>query len=106
MTSQTSGDLSDPQGPNSWFIQELYQQYLDNPRSVPQEWQDIFAQGPPGTVAANPPAEGRTVRLDEVDDVDRADRQPTRLVASQSPGFGVGEGDATGGATEHGLGDR
>ncbi|MDH4278436.1 MAG: multifunctional oxoglutarate decarboxylase/oxoglutarate dehydrogenase thiamine pyrophosphate-binding subunit/dihydrolipoyllysine-residue succinyltransferase subunit, partial [Acidimicrobiia bacterium] len=67
MTSQTSGDLSDPQGPNSWFIQELYQEYLDNPRSVPVEWQEIFAQGPPGTVAPSPPAEGRTVRLDEVE---------------------------------------
>ncbi|MDH3302281.1 MAG: 2-oxo acid dehydrogenase subunit E2, partial [Acidimicrobiia bacterium] len=66
MTSQTSGDPSDPQGPNSWFIQELYQEYLDNPRSVPVEWQEIFAQGPPGTVAPNPPAEGRTVRLEDV----------------------------------------
>ncbi len=67
MTSQTSGDLSDPHGPNSWFIQELYQQFLDNPRSVPEEWQEIFHHGPPGTVAPNPPAEGRTVRLDEFD---------------------------------------
>ncbi len=67
MTSQSTGDLSDSQGPNSWFVQELYQQYLDNPRSVPAEWQDIFAQGPPGTVAPSAPAEGRTVRLDEVE---------------------------------------
>ena len=70
MSSQSHGDISDTnanstgQGPNSWFIDELYQQYLDNPRSVPDQWQDIFAQGPPGTIDATTPTEGRTVRLD------------------------------------------
>ena len=68
MTSHLPGDVSDPagQGPNSWFIDELYQQFLENPRSVPEEWREIFAQGPPGTVATQPPAEGRTVRLDDL----------------------------------------
>ncbi|MDH3293625.1 MAG: multifunctional oxoglutarate decarboxylase/oxoglutarate dehydrogenase thiamine pyrophosphate-binding subunit/dihydrolipoyllysine-residue succinyltransferase subunit [Acidimicrobiia bacterium] len=68
MTSPSHGDTSNTtgQGPNSWFIDELYQQYLDNPRSVPEPWQDIFAQGPPGTVDATTPAEGRTVRLDSL----------------------------------------
>ena len=85
MTSQTSGDPSDPQGPNSWFIQELYQEYLDNPRSVPVEWQEIFAQGPPGTVAPNPPAEGRTVRLEDVASAPAAASAPAQPATAPTP---------------------
>ncbi len=68
MTSQPHSQPPNTSGhdPNSWFIDELYQQYLENPRSVPEQWQEIFAQGPPGTVDATTPAEGRTVHLDSI----------------------------------------
>ncbi len=51
-------------GPNSWFVDELYNQYLDNPKSVPDQWQKIFADGKPvGSVATTEP-EGETVWFD------------------------------------------
>ncbi len=76
MNSSSNGDASDPAssgpettegstaGPNSWLVEELYHQYLDNPRSVPEQWQKIFADGPPkGPVSTTVP-EGRTVYID------------------------------------------
>ncbi len=33
----------DPSGPNAWLVDELREQYRENPRSVPQEWRDTFA---------------------------------------------------------------
>ncbi len=76
MNSPANGDASDSAssgsgttdgstaGPNSWLVEELYQQYLDNPRSVPEQWQTIFADGPPrGSVSTTEP-EGRTVYID------------------------------------------
>ncbi len=34
-----------PIGPNDWLIEELRQQYRENPRSVPEEWRTLFANG-------------------------------------------------------------
>ncbi len=42
--------------PNSWMVDEMYRQYLENPRSVPEEWQQVFAQGPPNQTAAAAPS--------------------------------------------------
>ncbi len=54
-------------GPNAWFVEELAQNYKDNPKSVPENWRDLFsgAEAPASTAAtsmatattiANPPA--------------------------------------------------
>ncbi|NNE94827.1 MAG: multifunctional oxoglutarate decarboxylase/oxoglutarate dehydrogenase thiamine pyrophosphate-binding subunit/dihydrolipoyllysine-residue succinyltransferase subunit, partial [Acidimicrobiales bacterium] len=54
-------------GPNAWFVEELAQNYKDNPKSVPENWRDLFsgAEAPTSTAAtsmatattiANPPA--------------------------------------------------
>ena len=32
-------------GPNDWLIEELYQQFLGNPKSVPDDWRKIFENG-------------------------------------------------------------
>ncbi|MGW7005277.1 2-oxoglutarate dehydrogenase E1 subunit family protein, partial [Streptomyces sp. NPDC054933] len=48
-------------GPNEWLVDEIYQQYLQDPNSVDRAWWDFFADYKPGTdtgsaVAAQPPA--------------------------------------------------
>lgn len=42
---QTHG--SEGSGPNSWFVDELYSEYVRNPNSVPEEWHEIFKNGRP-----------------------------------------------------------
>src|SRR5438105_2905802 len=44
--------------PNTWLIDEMYQQYLDSPDSVSEAWRDFFADyTPDGQAPAAPPAE-------------------------------------------------
>ncbi|MEM9564644.1 MAG: 2-oxo acid dehydrogenase subunit E2, partial [Actinomycetota bacterium] len=66
MTTDPRRDSDDPDGtadagPNSWLVDEMYRQYLGNPRSVPEEWQEVFRSGvqPNGVSAAatTPPVE-------------------------------------------------
>ncbi|MGH1493269.1 MAG: 2-oxo acid dehydrogenase subunit E2, partial [Acidimicrobiales bacterium] len=67
MTTNGTGDQSDAEsdnspasGPNSWLVDEMYRQYLGNPRSVPEEWQEVFRDGAPGTGATEiPGADGQ-----------------------------------------------
>ncbi|MBX7068404.1 MAG: hypothetical protein K1X38_03375, partial [Microthrixaceae bacterium] len=36
-------------GPNTWLVDEMYEQYLANPHSVSVTWQEFFADyRPPG----------------------------------------------------------
>ena len=47
-------------GPNEWLVDEMYEQYLANPTSVSQAWQEFFAdykrdiQAPPSVAPAQP----------------------------------------------------
>ena len=59
-----STDSTTTLGPNAWLVDEMYQQYLDDPGSVSESWREFFAdykrdvdQQPPAanTVAAPPP---------------------------------------------------
>jgi 2-oxoglutarate dehydrogenase E1 component len=54
-------------GPNAWLVDEMYEQYLDDPSSVSESWRDFFADyrrdadhmapaPAPGRPAAAPPA--------------------------------------------------
>ncbi|MFD3517173.1 multifunctional oxoglutarate decarboxylase/oxoglutarate dehydrogenase thiamine pyrophosphate-binding subunit/dihydrolipoyllysine-residue succinyltransferase subunit [Streptomyces sp. NPDC058657] len=45
-------------GPNEWLVDEIYQQYLQDPSSVDRAWWDFFADYKPGTTgsAAEKPA--------------------------------------------------
>ncbi|WP_435302912.1 2-oxoglutarate dehydrogenase E1 subunit family protein, partial [Kitasatospora phosalacinea] len=36
-------------GPNEWLVDEIYQQYLQDPASVDRAWWDFFADYKPGT---------------------------------------------------------
>ncbi|MEU3789245.1 multifunctional oxoglutarate decarboxylase/oxoglutarate dehydrogenase thiamine pyrophosphate-binding subunit/dihydrolipoyllysine-residue succinyltransferase subunit [Streptomyces fructofermentans] len=43
-------------GPNEWLVDEIYQQYLQDPNSVDRAWWDFFADYKPGGAAASAPA--------------------------------------------------
>ncbi|MCZ2816550.1 multifunctional oxoglutarate decarboxylase/oxoglutarate dehydrogenase thiamine pyrophosphate-binding subunit/dihydrolipoyllysine-residue succinyltransferase subunit [Modestobacter sp. VKM Ac-2984] len=40
-------------GTNEWLVEEMYQQYLADPRSVDQAWHDFFADYRPGSPVAD-----------------------------------------------------
>ncbi|MBT2382051.1 hypothetical protein, partial [Streptomyces sp. ISL-11] len=42
-------------GSNEWLVDEIYQQYLQDPNSVDRAWWDFFADYKPGQTAAAPP---------------------------------------------------
>ncbi|MCH5676459.1 2-oxoglutarate dehydrogenase E1 subunit family protein, partial [Streptomyces gilvus] len=44
-------------GPNEWLVDEIYQQYLQDPNSVDRAWWDFFADYKPGAAATPAPAE-------------------------------------------------
>ncbi|MBT2389594.1 hypothetical protein J7E87_09140, partial [Streptomyces sp. ISL-1] len=39
-------------GPNEWLVDEIYQQYLQDPNSVDRAWWDFFADYKPGGAVA------------------------------------------------------
>ncbi|MFI5794680.1 multifunctional oxoglutarate decarboxylase/oxoglutarate dehydrogenase thiamine pyrophosphate-binding subunit/dihydrolipoyllysine-residue succinyltransferase subunit [Streptomyces sp. NPDC051677] len=43
-------------GPNEWLVDEIYQQYLQDPNSVDRAWWDFFADYKPGAAAPSAPA--------------------------------------------------
>ncbi|MEV6110140.1 multifunctional oxoglutarate decarboxylase/oxoglutarate dehydrogenase thiamine pyrophosphate-binding subunit/dihydrolipoyllysine-residue succinyltransferase subunit [Streptomyces sp. NPDC051940] len=44
-------------GPNEWLVDEIYQQYLQDPNSVDRAWWDFFADYKPNAATAAAPAE-------------------------------------------------
>ncbi|MDT3399108.1 hypothetical protein RKE29_21085, partial [Streptomyces sp. B1866] len=59
---QQNGQGADPAaafGPNEWLVDEIYQQYLQDPNSVDRAWWDFFADYKPGqdtgSAVASPP---------------------------------------------------
>ena len=38
-------------GPNEWLIEEMYEQFLQDPSSVDSAWHDFFADYKPGQAA-------------------------------------------------------
>lgn len=49
---ETNGQGKSPAagfGPNEWLVDEIYQQYLQDPNSVDRAWWDFFADYKPGT---------------------------------------------------------
>ncbi|MGM9381563.1 2-oxoglutarate dehydrogenase E1 subunit family protein, partial [Streptomyces antibioticus] len=45
-------------GANEWLVDEIYQQYLQDPNSVDRAWWDFFADYKPGAAAAAPATAG------------------------------------------------
>ncbi|RLL68854.1 multifunctional oxoglutarate decarboxylase/oxoglutarate dehydrogenase thiamine pyrophosphate-binding subunit/dihydrolipoyllysine-residue succinyltransferase subunit [Streptomyces phytohabitans] len=46
-------------GPNEWLVDEIYQQYLQDPNSVDRAWWDFFADYKPGPAGASPKGDGK-----------------------------------------------
>ena len=61
--SHPHDELPDALGPNAWLVDEMYEQYLADPSSVSESWQDFFADyrrdAAPQTVAAAAAPAGR-----------------------------------------------
>ncbi|MCH6162515.1 multifunctional oxoglutarate decarboxylase/oxoglutarate dehydrogenase thiamine pyrophosphate-binding subunit/dihydrolipoyllysine-residue succinyltransferase subunit [Streptomyces marispadix] len=60
VSTQQDGQGSDPAavfGPNEWLVDEIYQQYLQDPNSVDRAWWDFFADYKPGAESAGTVAE-------------------------------------------------
>ncbi|MGJ5891173.1 multifunctional oxoglutarate decarboxylase/oxoglutarate dehydrogenase thiamine pyrophosphate-binding subunit/dihydrolipoyllysine-residue succinyltransferase subunit [Streptomyces sp. V2] len=47
-------------GPNEWLVDEIYQQYLQDPNSVDRAWWDFFADYKPGAAETAAPAAAGT----------------------------------------------
>ncbi|MEM9135701.1 MAG: hypothetical protein AAGE88_25450, partial [Actinomycetota bacterium] len=45
-----------PSGPNTWLIEELFEQYQGDRRSVPAEWQELFDQRAQAAASTAAPA--------------------------------------------------
>ncbi|MET7356951.1 multifunctional oxoglutarate decarboxylase/oxoglutarate dehydrogenase thiamine pyrophosphate-binding subunit/dihydrolipoyllysine-residue succinyltransferase subunit [Streptomyces sp. NPDC005562] len=57
ISTDQDGQGKDPAaafGPNEWLVDEIYQQYLQDPNSVDRAWWDFFADYKPGAAAAAP----------------------------------------------------
>ncbi|NEB48850.1 hypothetical protein, partial [Streptomyces sp. SID339] len=55
ISTDQDGQGKDPAaafGPNEWLVDEIYQQYLQDPNSVDRAWWDFFADYKPGTAAS------------------------------------------------------
>ncbi|MEC4018690.1 multifunctional oxoglutarate decarboxylase/oxoglutarate dehydrogenase thiamine pyrophosphate-binding subunit/dihydrolipoyllysine-residue succinyltransferase subunit [Streptomyces sp. H27-D2] len=58
ISTDKDGQGKDPAtafGPNEWLVDEIYQQYLQDPNSVDRAWWDFFADYKPGTATVTPP---------------------------------------------------
>ncbi|WP_105975861.1 multifunctional oxoglutarate decarboxylase/oxoglutarate dehydrogenase thiamine pyrophosphate-binding subunit/dihydrolipoyllysine-residue succinyltransferase subunit [Streptomyces geranii] len=51
-TDEHAGNPAAAFGPNEWLVDEIYQQYLQDPNSVDRAWWDFFADYKPGAAAA------------------------------------------------------
>ncbi|UIX30830.1 multifunctional oxoglutarate decarboxylase/oxoglutarate dehydrogenase thiamine pyrophosphate-binding subunit/dihydrolipoyllysine-residue succinyltransferase subunit [Streptomyces sp. GQFP] len=51
-TDEGAGNPAAAFGPNEWLVDEIYQQYLQDPNSVDRAWWDFFADYKPGAAAA------------------------------------------------------
>ncbi|MXM68799.1 hypothetical protein GR925_36745, partial [Streptomyces sp. HUCO-GS316] len=75
-------------GPNEWLVDEIYQQYLQDPNSVDRAWWDFFADYKSGAVAA-PAAAGTAAAgaagTTTVPTAPAAPAQPAAPVAAPAP---------------------
>ncbi|MET9254391.1 multifunctional oxoglutarate decarboxylase/oxoglutarate dehydrogenase thiamine pyrophosphate-binding subunit/dihydrolipoyllysine-residue succinyltransferase subunit [Streptomyces sp. NPDC003717] len=62
-------------GPNEWLVDEIYQQYLQDPNSVDRAWWDFFADYKPGAPAAPAAPDAQQA----------APAQPTQAPAQAAP---------------------
>ncbi|NJQ00885.1 multifunctional oxoglutarate decarboxylase/oxoglutarate dehydrogenase thiamine pyrophosphate-binding subunit/dihydrolipoyllysine-residue succinyltransferase subunit [Streptomyces zingiberis] len=69
-------------GPNEWLVDEIYQQYLQDPNSVDRAWWDFFADYKPGGEAGAAAAgNGKPAAADRAP----AQPKPARAEAAEAP---------------------
>ncbi len=92
---------TDALGPNAWLVDEMYEQFLDDPRSVSESWQDFFAdyQRDSDVTASVTdralPASGRTGDTAQVEAVKPGQAPPAAAEGKPAPapapkGTGIG----------------
>ncbi|MEO6627297.1 MAG: multifunctional oxoglutarate decarboxylase/oxoglutarate dehydrogenase thiamine pyrophosphate-binding subunit/dihydrolipoyllysine-residue succinyltransferase subunit [Aquihabitans sp.] len=86
-----SHSTTDALGPNAWLVDEMYEQFLQNPGSVSESWRDFFAdyQRDSDVTASAPsvslPATGRVGDTAQIQAVPSAPGAPTPAVSPQAP---------------------
>ncbi|HZG06761.1 MAG TPA: multifunctional oxoglutarate decarboxylase/oxoglutarate dehydrogenase thiamine pyrophosphate-binding subunit/dihydrolipoyllysine-residue succinyltransferase subunit [Streptomyces sp.] len=80
-------------GPNEWLVDEIYQQYLQDPNSVDRAWWDFFADYKPGQAAggaaaptaSKPTAETQAPRTPQTTQAPQTPPQPQQAQQSAPP---------------------
>ncbi|GAA5042509.1 multifunctional oxoglutarate decarboxylase/oxoglutarate dehydrogenase thiamine pyrophosphate-binding subunit/dihydrolipoyllysine-residue succinyltransferase subunit [Streptomyces similanensis] len=84
ISTETSQDGKNPAaafGANEWLVDEIYQQYLQDPNSVDRAWWDFFADYKPGAAAADSSAPSGSAAAG----ADGAGTTPQPAPAAQAP---------------------
>ncbi len=91
-SSPTEQPANEPVGPNAWLVEEMYEQYREDPSSVSVNWQDFFEDySPPGTQRAQAPEEipeeinDRAPAAAEQPESDRTNGSGAATVAAPGP---------------------
>lgn len=72
-------------GANEWLVDEIYQQYLQDPNSVDRAWWDFFADYKPGAAAAAPTAPAGTAATGAAGTTPTAPQAPAAPAAPAQP---------------------
>ncbi|MEV5984785.1 multifunctional oxoglutarate decarboxylase/oxoglutarate dehydrogenase thiamine pyrophosphate-binding subunit/dihydrolipoyllysine-residue succinyltransferase subunit [Streptomyces sp. NPDC052051] len=72
-------------GPNEWLVDEIYQQYLQDPNSVDRAWWDFFADYKPGAPAASPAAASTATTTAPAASTPAAPAAPATPAVPQAP---------------------
>ncbi|WP_344304875.1 multifunctional oxoglutarate decarboxylase/oxoglutarate dehydrogenase thiamine pyrophosphate-binding subunit/dihydrolipoyllysine-residue succinyltransferase subunit [Streptomyces turgidiscabies] len=83
-TDEGSGNPAAAFGPNEWLVDEIYQQYLQDPNSVDRAWWDFFADYKPGA-AAVPTATAGTAAAGAAETTPTPQAAPAAPVAPTVP---------------------
>ncbi|MFY7569125.1 multifunctional oxoglutarate decarboxylase/oxoglutarate dehydrogenase thiamine pyrophosphate-binding subunit/dihydrolipoyllysine-residue succinyltransferase subunit [Streptomyces sp. WI04-05B] len=83
-TDEAPGNPAAAFGPNEWLVDEIYQQYLQDPNSVDRAWWDFFADYKPGA-AAVPTATAGTAAAGAAETIPTPQAAPAAPVAPTVP---------------------
>ncbi|MEU3410420.1 multifunctional oxoglutarate decarboxylase/oxoglutarate dehydrogenase thiamine pyrophosphate-binding subunit/dihydrolipoyllysine-residue succinyltransferase subunit [Streptomyces sp. NPDC006658] len=72
-------------GANEWLVDEIYQQYLQDPNSVDRAWWDFFADYKPGAPATPAPAGAAATGAAETTTAPQAPAAPAPQAAAPAP---------------------
>ncbi|WNM30184.1 multifunctional oxoglutarate decarboxylase/oxoglutarate dehydrogenase thiamine pyrophosphate-binding subunit/dihydrolipoyllysine-residue succinyltransferase subunit [Streptomyces sp. Li-HN-5-11] len=71
-------------GPNEWLVDEIYQQYLQDPNSVDRAWWDFFADYKPGAAAAASTAPAGAAAAGAAETTTKAQAAPAAQAPAQA----------------------